>query len=135
MISGPFIARQLSRVQCDELIAHIDTMRPVVTDDHRANATRSALVYKKLIRFEPSENLVGKPRGTVLTEFGREVVCAVLADWIENLSKPIVAEFVIQRLIRENIKTDEVRRAYGIIEKSVTSSGDVQHVARSPDRS
>ncbi len=80
------IGRRLSRMQCDMLIDHIDQVRPITRCSPGLNedSTRNSLITKKLIRYVQSENVVGRPKGTELTRFGREVVCAVLAADIER---------------------------------------------------
>ena len=78
------IARRLSQTQKDFLFDHIDACRPV-THNRADDATRASMLAKKLIVFDMSEAIVGRPRGTVLTALGREVVCCALAEAAEAL--------------------------------------------------
>lgn len=80
------LARQLSRTQCDFLIDHIDSAHPL-RHDNNEDRTRSALISRNLIRYEYAPTIVGRPRATVLTQLGREVVCIVLGQYADALER------------------------------------------------
>lgn len=80
-----FTANALSAIQKRLLIAHIDTTRyhnyrPLdVRDGHQA--TRFALVARGLIRFTAPAH----PKGSYITEYGREVLAFILAARADEL--------------------------------------------------
>lgn len=77
-----WLLRGISAVQRKFLIEHIDRVRPIGTireDGKSEGPTIRALIDKHLISF------VQAGRGTVLTDRGREVVCAALAEAAEML--------------------------------------------------
>jgi hypothetical protein len=76
--------RRLSHAQCEFLVQHIDSVRPLRQDGHES-ITRRLMVQHEYIRYEPPN--AHRPRGTVLTEFGRQAVCAICDMWLEALLK------------------------------------------------
>ena len=81
--------RHLSHAQCEFLVEHIDTVRPVTQSNHEP-VTRRLMVQHGYIRYEPPNAV--KPHGTALTELGREAVCVICDMWLEALLKIHYAE-------------------------------------------
>ena len=75
---------RLSHTQCEFLIRHIDTTVPICNLLNEPR-TRKAMLEKRYIRYEPANAV--KPKATVLTELGREMVCAICDFWLESLLK------------------------------------------------
>ena len=76
--------RHLSHAQCEFLVQHIDTVRPISQDIHEPS-TRRVMIQHGYIRYEPPNAI--KPQGTMLTELGREAVCVICDMWLEALLK------------------------------------------------
>src|SRR4029434_5704341 len=81
--------RHLSHAQCEFLVEHIDTVRPIKQNAHEP-ITRRIMIQHGYIRYEPSNAVT--PKGTVLTALGREAVCVVCDMWLEALLKIHYAE-------------------------------------------
>src|SRR5262245_6426703 len=90
--------RRLSHVQCEYLMEHIDCCRPMLMTNNEP-ATRRRMLELEYIRHEPPNAIA--PRGCVLTQLGREMVCAIGDMWIEAMRR---AEF-----------ESRARWAYGLI--------------------
>jgi len=82
----PACLHKLSQTQRDFLIEHIDRER-AVSHNKWEDATRSALLYLKLITYVMSDKIVAYPKGTKLTDLGRETVCAILAQEADRRSR------------------------------------------------
>ncbi len=84
---------KLSSHQREFLISHCRGMRPF-KDEPIENATRSALIRRKLIRYVPDgHSRLGIPDGTVPTNpFGRETICMILAEYADWLVEAIENE-------------------------------------------
>jgi len=75
----------LSQIQRECLIDHIDVGRPI-THGGNEDATRKALIKRKLIRLDPPGSTI-TPTRTVLTDLGREMVGAILGYYADVLVK------------------------------------------------
>lgn len=84
--STPSTVGRLSAAQKEYLVDHIDGSRPVRCTKLDI-ATRGALIAKQLIRYKPHLNVTARPEFTVLTDRGRDVLCAVLADYADKLTR------------------------------------------------
>jgi hypothetical protein len=79
------IVNKLSKLQREYLIEHCCGLHPFVNEPLE-NATRRSLIERELIEYEPPiRSKLGIPQGTVLTDDGKEAVCAVLDQCAEAL--------------------------------------------------
>lgn len=92
----------ISMVQAEFLIDHIDAVRPITANSLEAS-TRNSMLARKLIRF--TDGIIN-PKGTVLTDKGREVVCAILGHYADQLVRTrVLTERVnIQKMTEEEIR-------------------------------
>ena len=101
------ISFPLSMTQAEFLVDHIDTVRPITTNALES-ATRNALLARSLIRYchnlEGANSAFGAPKGTVLTDKGREVVCAVLAHYADQLVRARVIDEPNRNLTEAKIR-------------------------------
>ena len=79
-ISG--ISFPLSMTQAEFLVSHVDCVRPITTNSLEIS-TMNSMLHRGLIRY--SESFTSRPKGTVLTDKGREIVCAVLGHYADQL--------------------------------------------------
>lgn len=93
----------LSMTQAEFLVDHIDAVRPF-TGNRLEDATRNALLHRGLIRYSVSEMINPKPTGTVLTEKGREIVCAVLAHYADQLVRARIIDEPNRNLTEAKIR-------------------------------
>jgi hypothetical protein len=75
------IAFKMPKPQRDLLIAHIDG--PQLLAIGPETSTRTALIDRKLLRFDTYASL--RPKNTIITALGREVLCAILGDYADAL--------------------------------------------------
>jgi hypothetical protein len=73
----------MSKQQRDSLIDHANGPQPIVIGPD--SATRSSLIARGLLRYETHNRWKSPTHRTVLTEFGREVLCMVLGDYADAL--------------------------------------------------
>jgi hypothetical protein len=81
------IVRRLSHVQREMLIAHIDGPRPVrmMPGPDSKNERRTARSLENFGLLSVKRTCEIRPRSTHLTDLGREVLAAVLANYAESL--------------------------------------------------
>src|SRR5262245_54563680 len=99
------IANFLSPTQKEFLVDHVDGPRPIRNFGNEANV-RNGLISKGLVRYEQSLNVTSRPSATVLTEAGRNALCAVLAVYAERL---IRADKLLDRPVQPKAATSEER--------------------------
>lgn len=109
---------RLSKLQREFLIDHVDGLRPFA-DQPVENATRAALLWRKLIRYEPPRtNRLGRPNGTVLTDDGREALGFILGCYADSLTRAIKAhqlgeqrEALLLRALHESAHHSRINEA------------------------
>ena len=82
------IANKLSKQQRDFLIDHIDGPHPI--SQGYETFVRNALEARGLVCFDLPQSL--RPKTTIITELGREIVCAILGDYADALVRSGVIE-------------------------------------------
>lgn len=103
------LSTKISSAQRQYLLRHIDTRVPFNCRSERG--TVLSLLKLKLIR-DPSPSKTTFPTSTVLTELGREVVAALLAEYAETLIRAGCLE-VDEEVAREVRPLDIARRLKG----------------------
>lgn len=101
----PGLNFSLSATQQEFLIDHVDCIRPIV-HNHTEDATRNALLRMKLIDYSQPLVITAHPKGTVLTNEGRETMCRVLGWMADQLHR--------SRRVHQ-ITTPRPPRAYGVV--------------------
>jgi hypothetical protein len=97
--------RQLSHAQCEFLTEHIDIVRPICLEAGE-DKTRAVMLQRGYIRYEPYNAI--KPRGTVLTDDGREMVCAICDMWLEALTR--VQQLRVEKTTHDSLLRELLKR-------------------------
>jgi len=79
-----FEVNQLTALQREMLIAHIDGAVDATVRDHHLVVTRNSLLANKMLRPDGS---MPRPKTTMLTERGRYALATLLAGYAEALVK------------------------------------------------
>jgi hypothetical protein len=83
--SNDGIAQKLSAAQKEYLVDHLDGKRAIANRDAHEIRTRGALIARKLIQHK--ETITSRPTATVLTDKGRDALCAILGEYAEQLMR------------------------------------------------
>jgi hypothetical protein len=110
------IANQLSRQQRDCLILHLDNPQSIKRGPEFTTAY--SLMYRDLLRGD-APNF---PRFTLLTELGREVLCAVLGDYADALVR---AEIIAVEELQPSVPADTQFAAGSPVQLSVIMRRDL----------
>ena len=95
-MSPSSIARNLTIIQRNCLIAHVNGPQPFLTND--ARPTKRSLIEYGLLRAPcGGQPRVSRPKELVLSELGREVVCIVLGQYAEALIAAGALEFPLSK--------------------------------------
>lgn len=103
----------ISMVQAEFLIDHIDAVRPI-TANHLEIPTLNAMMNRGLIRY--TENFTNRPKGTILTDKGREVVCAILAHYADQLcrTQALTKKLSVPKMTEAEIRAAIVAKVKGV---------------------
>lgn len=110
------IAHKLTKPQRDLLLEHVDGLVPV--KQGLENFVRNALFERRLLRFERTL----RPQNTILTDLGREVLCALLGSY---------ADALVRASILPTTPLIEIKRAPRLADDHARSFEDAQVAALS----
>jgi hypothetical protein len=141
--SNDCIADYLSAAQKEYLVDHLDGQRALVNRNAHEVRTRGSLIARGFIHHK--ETITSRPTATVLTDKGRDALCAILAGYAEQLlraeenflKRPVQPkaerETLLKNLmtLRRSDDRQETKYAYG---PTPNAARDVQHAARSLDQ-
>lgn len=82
----PIAALRLSATQREFIVDHVDGTREI-RHIKSEDTTRKALTAMRLVVYVTPENISKRPHATRLTDKGRDVLCAVLANYAERLMR------------------------------------------------
>jgi hypothetical protein len=79
------IAHKLSAAQKEYLVDHLDGERSITNRNTNEIRTRGALLSRHFIHHK--ETITSRPTATVLTDKGRDALCAILGEYAEQLMR------------------------------------------------
>lgn len=145
--SNDGIADDLSAAQKEYLVDHLDGQRPLANRNAHEVRTRGSLLARGFIHHK--ETITSRPTATVLTDKGRDALCAILAEYAEQLLRaeqeflkrpvqPKAATSIERETLLRNLMTlrrsdnrQEIKYAYG---PTPNAASNVQHAAGSLDQ-